>query len=377
MAHNVESMFTVAKLPWHYSQTKDRVNVLTEAPKTVEELLKVSGLDWSVTETPVFTLSQAALKALSAAESSKPEDAGEDWTPDLTFHLKDLCQMVDQNRQPSHWATVRETDWTTLGVVGPQYEVFQPAQCADLMMALLKAEVKVDGKTIQAHFETGGSLRGGRLMWLLAKIPHGMKLADGSEPESYAMLGNSFDGSQGLRIMRTNVRTECNNTFDLAEARAKTKFSWSIKHSGRIHELAEMARQQLGFLVEATAHDVRVANELLTRPFKKDDFVKVAADLYPLPKKTDTMTPEELDRVNTRREKVLHVWLESPNLVDIRDTAWGAYNAVTEFADHGRRYRSGESRMIALMTENGQGRIFKHRALSTIAKIADVNLAAV
>ena len=379
MAHNVESMFTVAKLPWHYRETKDRVAVLQEAPKTVDDLLKVAGLDWTVEQTPVFTLSQAGLKSLNAAYGAKPADAPADWEPDLNFSIRDLVQMQNADGEPSHWANVRRSDWETLGIVGPQYEVFQPAQCADLMMALLGTEVKLpNGKTIKAHFETGGSLRKGRIMWLLAKIPHDMKLADGSSPESYAMLGNSFDGSQGLRIMRTNVRTECNNTFDLAEARAKTKFSWAIKHSGKIHELAALAREQLGFLVEATQRDVAVANAMLNfKPFTKDMFVKVASDIYPLPKKTDTMTDEELDRVNARRERVLEVWMQSPNLADIRDTAWGAFNAVTEFADHGRRYRSGESRMMALLSENGTGRNFKQKALSSIVKTAKLDLSTV
>lgn len=52
MPHEVESMFYVRELPWHGLGTR-----VEEAP-TSDDALKLAGLDWEISQQPVYTDSQ-------------------------------------------------------------------------------------------------------------------------------------------------------------------------------------------------------------------------------------------------------------------------------------------------------------------------------
>ena len=95
---------------------------------------------------------------------------------------------------PDQFATVRTNPVTgrpdVLGVVGRGYTPIQNEEHA----ALLDALVDESG----AHFETAGSLRGGRQVFLTMKLPTTMQIGGVDPVDLYLIAFNSHDGTSAL-----------------------------------------------------------------------------------------------------------------------------------------------------------------------------------
>lgn len=369
--HNVETMYSrdtgnPSDIPWHFmirggtdaSQTK-----ITAAPKTVPDLLKVSGTGWKVDQYPIFTLTPDAMQRLNAGQlvDSIPMD--------------DIRQFDGEEDRPEYWATVRETDGSLLGVSGSRFTPLQNEEAAEFLVAVLNTD--------EFTFETGGSLRGGQIVWYMASLNNPPKLPAGEELASYFSVGNWHNGKGSLRAMNHDVRIVCNNTFDWASDTAQS--SWEIRHTESIHERVDEARKALRLVRDHAETLVKVANGLVTRPFKTQDMVDVLGVLYPIPPDSTPLTQK---RVNDRVDEVMEVWKSSPNLENIRATAWGGFNAIVEFLDHspsnyrgdaeeadeGKALKQAEQRMLSIMTPTGRTAQFKRRTLEVVANKAEVSL---
>src|SRR6185312_12271562 len=123
-----------------------------------------------------------------------------------------------------------------LGVVGEQYVPIQNEEHA----ALLDALVDESG----AHFETAGSLRGGRQVFLSMKLPTTMQIGGVDPVDLYLIACNSHDGTSAFRLLVSPVRVVCANTLALAASRARSTFS--IRHTAGAAGQIEQARQALG-----------------------------------------------------------------------------------------------------------------------------------
>jgi hypothetical protein len=62
------------------------------------------------------------------------------------------------------------------------------------------------------HFETAGSLHGGRRVWVLATLPDHIEVG-GDAVRPYVLLMNSHDGSTAVIAATTPVRVICQNTL--------------------------------------------------------------------------------------------------------------------------------------------------------------------
>lgn len=92
------------------------------------------------------------------------------------------------------FANVRSSDGAVLGVVSDRYQVVQNAEAFAFTDALIGGEGQV-------HYETAGSLMGGRKIWLLAKLPDTEIVGDKTEP--YLCFSNTHDGSGAIRVCMT------------------------------------------------------------------------------------------------------------------------------------------------------------------------------
>lgn len=112
MSANVESMFYAGReKPWHGLGTQ-----VEEAP-TSADALRLAGLDWTVQRKPI--------------------------------------QVCGGRKVDNFFANVRSSDGAVLGVVSDRYQVVQNAEAFAFTDALIGGEGQV-------HYETAGSLMGGR-----------------------------------------------------------------------------------------------------------------------------------------------------------------------------------------------------------------------
>lgn len=144
MAANVETMMYVREKPWHGLGT-----MVQEAP-TSADALKLAGLDWTVERTPIYDVNGKVI--------------------------------------PNWGANMRSSDHSVLGIVGNQYTILNNAEAFAFTDALVG-----EGVT----YETAGSLRSGRQVWLLARMPETQILGDKVEP--YICFTNTHDGTGAIR----------------------------------------------------------------------------------------------------------------------------------------------------------------------------------
>jgi phage/plasmid-like protein (TIGR03299 family) len=165
MAHEVESMMYVGQAPWH------GLGVPLQNPPTIEEAIRLAGLDWTVSTKPVALI-----------------DGG---IP-----------------VPSHRAVVRDSDGRILGMVGKDWRPLQNRPAFEWFNPILASGA--------ATLETAGSLRDGARVFILAKIGADPVPDDGVALDD--LLSNGHDGTLAARVGFTDTRVVCANTLAAAHA---------------------------------------------------------------------------------------------------------------------------------------------------------------
>lgn len=190
MAHQIENMMSVRKVPWH------GLGRVLDKPPSIEEGIIQAGLDWSVKLQETFT-------------------------------------SVNGNQVKLHTqAVVRETDGKVLGVVGPSYGVVQNKNAFQFFQPAVEAGL--------IKLETAGSLRGGRRIWVLARIDGlSAEVLKGDEVRGYFLLSNSHDGTTAVRVGFTGIRVVCANTEHMAHAEGKLL---RVRHTARVNDALEQVQ---------------------------------------------------------------------------------------------------------------------------------------
>src|SRR6266446_3388621 len=235
MPANVESMFSVRKVPWHQTGV-----ILEEPPKTIDEALVASGLDWEVEKTGIYVP-----KARPTA-------------------LREFQEVED------YFAIRRMDTGAILGVVGGRYEPLQNIQAFQFLDILSGSEM---------HFETAGSINIGRKVWVLANLPDYIEVG-GDLTNCYVLISNGHDGKNAVQILMTPIRVVCQNTLSLAISKAKRAFA--LRHTGdpmaRLHE----ARRTLKLTVDYYEQFKQVGDKLALQNIKQDKVLDILVEtLYP------------------------------------------------------------------------------------------------
>ena len=297
MPANVETMFYVKEKPWHGLGT-----MVEEAP-TSADALKLAGLDWTIEGKPIY------------------DERG---------------KVIN-----GFYANTRSSDGSVMGIVGSRYSIVQNEEAFAFTDSLIG-----EGVT----YETAGSLRGGRQIWLLGKMPERYIVGDKFEP--YICFVNSHDGTGAVRACMTPIRVVCNNTLNLALSSAKR--SWSTPHRGDVKSRLDEARQTLQladqYMKDLAAKADQLANETMT----EEQVVIVLDKMFELAKDaTDRQKKTAQDAKNEIVCCMLH-----PDLANFLNTKWGFINAVSDFVGHAAPVRQTKH-----YQENRWGNIIAGHAL--------------
>lgn len=290
-------------------------------PAAVETMVSVRQVPW-------HGLGEVVEDQLTAAEALKK--SGLDWEVE-----KRPIRIVDGRQIPDRFATVRTSDNSPLGIVGKRYTVLQNEAAFEFADSLVD-----DGS---AKYETAGSLRGGSTIFLSMRIPEGIKVAGDDPIDLYLMLRNSHDGSSQATVSITPVRVVCMNTLNLALRNAKR--TWGTRHSGSMEGRIEEARRALELTFEYVDGFKELVDELTAKKISNRKFEDIV---------------KELTDVEAHAEGILEVYRNAENLNEIRGTAWGGVNAVGEYFDHGRNFRSDEAKFKSSI--NGRARRMRDEA---------------
>jgi len=320
MPANVETMMFVGETPWHGLGTKlDKV-------ATSEEAIIAAGLDWTVSLNPVYTKNE-----VNPAMATIPEFV----------------------------AVTRDTDGQVFNIMKKRFVPTQNRQAFQFFDELVGEK--------KAIYHTAGSLQGGKVIWILAKLPEDL-IIKGEEINKFLLLVNAHDGSRAREMFHTGIRVVCSNTLAMADNGAKSKFY--ARHTVNSLSSAKVAeaREALGiadrFYAQFEEEADRLANLQLTAE-ARPKLLKMAFTGNPETKDDEIWHPIKV--AMDKAEELITVG-KGNNNPKIQGTRYQAYNGIVEYVDYFR----GNKKTIDQRLSSawfGSGNEVKQRAWDYLLKI--------
>lgn len=293
----VESMFAVREKPWH-----GLGEIVAEAP-TAKEAIELAGLNWTVNSNPIYDMYGNEIKGFKA--------------------------------------NTRSSDNSVLGIVTNKYEIVQNVDAFDFADNLIGEELR---------YETAGSLKKGRLIWLLAKMPERYICED--KFETYMCFANSHDGTGAVKIAMTPIRVVCNNTLNIALHDARR--SWSTKHMGNMNAKLSEARHTLELANEYLDGLAKEADKLANETMTNDDIMIALNELFPV---ADDASDRQKQNVELAKDEIM-ICMVRPDIQKFLNTKWGFINAISDYVGH-----SAPARVTSNYQENNWGKIMNGHPL--------------
>ncbi len=165
-----------------------------------------------------------------------------DWTDD--FGIKHPVELIPATGFKTN---LREDTGEVLGIVSDEYEVVENIDAFRFLDALIGSEL---------HFETAGSLSGGRRVWVLARLPEYTELG-GDLSSTYIYVANSHDGSMAVTAAVTRSGS-CAPTRSVRRSGTLSTVCtpsgpFRFRHTGNLQPKFAEARQVLGMTIDRAA----------------------------------------------------------------------------------------------------------------------------
>ena len=320
MSHEVENMIsTKGIVPWHNLGV-----VVPDQLVTAEEIIRQIGFDFYVDKRQNSTNINRDGKEILVA-------------------LNDSYSTIRVNKDGSKSVLS--------GRVGRNYT---PIQNVDAFAFF----DNVVGKG-EAIYETAGILKQGKAVFLLASLPDYIKVLGNLDDQikQYVLLANWHDGTSCLLAMFTDVRVCCNNTLNMALTSAQSQVA--IRHTPVAEERMKEAVVTMGLVNQYNQEMEKAFNQMALTKVTSDDIGAYIESLFPTVKDA---TDRIAANAKERRETVMAL-VENGHgakLDTSKGTAWGMYNAVAEYIDHGTNFRTDDARASSLLI--GAGRQLKQKA---------------
>jgi phage/plasmid-like protein (TIGR03299 family) len=219
-----------------------------------------------------------------------------------------------------------------LSIVGGRYKVLQNEE-----LFTFGDEILHGG----ASWETAGSIKNGRVVFGSLVVPREFTL----DPEgandttrTYLLVNTSHDGSVAIQASITPVRVVCKNTLNMALNGVKQSFK--IRHTSTAGGKVQAARETLNLTYSYMDQFEKEAQALFAAEINDKQFNDLIVGLYPKPEKD---AKGAVTKWENKINLVNDLYFTSPTNENVKGTAWGAFNALTERLDYYRTARAGKS----------------------------------
>jgi len=272
--------------------------------------LSMAGLDWEVDTRPLYIEGPDVYKD---AEGNPLLDVQGNPIP-KPLKLQDNYCMV-------------KTDYTAMGIVGCRYQPVQNAVAFQFLDSLVE-----DG---ELRYHTAGSLRGGRVVWILGQIQGNLEPVPGDHVGKFVLFSNTHDGTGAVRVLWTSIRVCCMNTW--RHALADRGSGLTMKHTQRVYDRLEKARQLLGLSRQAydkVGEHLQALAKVQMTSQSLDLFVE-ALSPHPSDADPEAEVPTRTRGIRTKLVELFETGIGS-DITGVRGTAWQALCALTEYTNHHR-----------------------------------------
>lgn len=269
-------------VPWHGMGIR-----LEEAP-TSRDALVASGLDWKVEQKEVFVNGVVA---------------------------------------EGYKANVRDRDNSILGIVSDRYKVVNNED------AFAFVDNLVDGSATK--YETAGSLRNGKTVWMLAKMPDEKILGD--DIAQYLCFTNTHDGTGSVKVVPTNIRVVCANTLQIAVNGAKRV--WRVTHAGNLESKLFQAHETLKLNHEYFSALSRDAYRYANTSVTDSEFLTRINNLLPITIEMSDKQKQNVQKIKDNIERCFNM----PDISKFKNSEWGVINALSDHVTHFAGIRASAS----------------------------------
>ena len=317
MSHEIEmidgkaQMAYAGSVPWHGLGSK----VLADL--TPEQMLEAAGLNWSVEKIPAYA--EVAGKQVKIGQS----------------------------------ALVRSLDDKILDVVSDDWNPVQNAEAFDFFNEFVNAG--------DMEMHTAGSLKGGQIVWGLAKIKESFELFKGDQIDSYLLFSNFHKYGFSTDVRFTPIRVVCNNTLTLSLNSAVERMA---KISHRKVFKPDSVKEMLGIATDKLAKYKEMAAFLGSKRAKNEDIVEYFKRVFPVTGSNQNKVKE----ISKSAETVLSILNTQPGAEYAEGSWWQPFNAVTYFADH-LAGRTADTRLTSAWYGYNKG--VKTKALELAVEMAE------
>lgn len=309
-------------LPWI---TKNSIAFEDDDP-TVEQALKAAGLDFEVASRKVYTTNARGHRLVV----------------------------------PGFKANVRTDTEAIVGIVGDRYTVLQNAS---------GLAIGDDVRRLGGRIEASISLRGGKLVGIMAELPEFAINVPGDDSGYKAMLGifNSHDGNSSVTGAVGMLRLRCLN--------AVTPFlrgairSFKVRHTSSVEiRTHEAERLLVGVQTYVQAYE-REAARLAGITLAEQQVRQIFEAAFPIREEAS-----EAQRANSTAAGLFLNWRNTETLDEsLKRTGWGVVQAAAEYVEHvvdykGRTYDASDVRAYSILY--GTGALAVQKVLAAVQEAA-------
>ena len=310
------------KAPWISTATWVNTN---DEQLNATQVLENAKLNWKVEHTPLHT--------------SVLTDHG---VTNVQFENKVATTRVNLDGTAS-----------VLGITSPSYSIVQNSEIVDIVDSVMYES--------GAIYQSAGELRGGKKIFMAAKLPDTLDLTISNiDPiDTYLIASNTHDGTDSLRFEIKYLRLICKNGM----TRWTNASSIAFRHSARMSVKIEDVRETLGLVLKSTEEFNLLSSSLMEKKVANSDFWSIVQNVLPIDE--FNMTERQVANVEERRDALKEIWY-GPTQENIKGTAWGIVNAFTEFEQWTRTTRKADDFAAGERFMMNQGNTLSDRVLEMV-----------
>lgn len=206
----------------------------------------------------------------------------------------------------------------------------------------------------EAIIHTAGLINNGSRVWLLAKLPGEIRVHGDDVIGKYLLLSNSHDGTSPVQITFTPIRVVCQNTERAALSGSNNIHS--IRHTKGINQAIQDASKAMGIANAYYSELEQAFQNLQRKELTYTESIGFIQQVF-------EAEFESSEKGSTRARNILDSVYElldtgmGTELPGVKGTAWGAYNAVTEYIDHKKNYRTHDTALENIAFGSSGGNI--------------------
>jgi phage/plasmid-like protein (TIGR03299 family) len=252
-----------------------------------------------------------------------------------------------------------DSDRDVLGVVGERYKVLQNEDLFSF------ADNMLDG----GRWETAGSIKNGTVVFGSLALDREVVLDPNGATDkvnTYLLVHTSHDGSLAVQASVTPVRVVCQNTLNYALSGVKQ--SYKIRHTSTVTGKVQAAREALGLANAYLDEFEKEAKTLIEKEITSETFFDIVKAVYPEP---DRDVKGSVTKWTNKVDTLFDIY-QGDTVSNIKGSAWGAYNTLTERLDWFRNPRGGnaEGVLAAASGFDAATNAEKNRLLKIVKQVA-------